>query len=321
MSFIRSQRETWTTSGASAGGAPPSRATCARRSTRRGSGRPSGAREVRRRQHAEHRLAVERLVLRGERVDRGRDHREPALVHPPRREPAPREDEPVGLLDVRPDELPRPLRPLVRVVEADVAAPHDGAAVLEQRRDEPCRLRVVDDHDVVGPYRVADPGEVRRECALVGPALGGPELASVAGPAVEPVVDPLRDREELGVALDHEPLRLEPGPAHVPEQGLQHLRDPAARRRRVDVDDAPTCEELAQLRRPSLEPIHSVRTDERLQPARVERWDRDRADACGRGHVRSRLRAPAPVLRRTAASTLGPGPHRLAAQVTALSRL
>ena len=50
---------------------------------------------------------------------------------------------------------------------------------------------------------------------LVVLALLVTERAAVAGRAVKAVVDPLGDGEELGIALDHQPARIDPGAACV----------------------------------------------------------------------------------------------------------
>jgi hypothetical protein len=68
--------------------------------------------------------------------------------------------------------------------------------------------------------------------------------AAVAGAAVEQVVDPLRDLEERGIAVDHAPAGVEADPAHVGQQRLQQLGDAAAARSRVDVPDRAAPEEL-----------------------------------------------------------------------------
>jgi len=60
-------------------------------------------------------------------------------------------------------------------------------------------------------------------------------------------VESLRDREELGVAGDHDPVHLDPEPARVPEQRSEHLGDPATPRGRVDVDDVPAANHLPAL--------------------------------------------------------------------------
>ena len=109
-----------------------------------------------------------------------------------------------------------------------MTTPDDVGALFEERGNEARRLRVVDDHDVPFSYLAADALEVRGERALIDRTLSPSELPSVAGRAVEAVVDSLRHREELGISGDHQPDRLEPDTAHVAEQGREHLRYAAA---------------------------------------------------------------------------------------------
>ena len=61
--------------------------------------------------------------------------------------------------------------------------------------------------------------------------LGLPERPLVAGLAMQQVMDPLRDDEELLVAFQNGPPRLDPGARDVTENRLQHLGHAAARRR------------------------------------------------------------------------------------------
>ena len=61
----------------------------------------------------------------------------------------------------------------------------------------PGGLRVVEEDDVPGPDALRELGGARGERLLVDLALGVAEVAAVAGGAVEVVVDPLGDREEL----------------------------------------------------------------------------------------------------------------------------
>ncbi len=133
-------------------------------------------------------------------------------IDPARGEHGPREDVRVCGLGVPPDERPGTVRPLVRPVEPDVASPDDPGAELYERGDQAGRLRVVDEDDVPAPHGSPQPLEVLLGDQVVVRALGGPELATVARRPVETVVETLRDREELGVARDHEPVHVDPEP-------------------------------------------------------------------------------------------------------------
>ena len=79
-------------------------------------------------------------------------------------------------LDVRPQERPGTVRPLVRSVEANVTTPDDVGTQLNERGDEARRLRVVDDHDVSSPNLTADGLAVPGKRALVDGALPLPEF-------------------------------------------------------------------------------------------------------------------------------------------------
>jgi hypothetical protein len=154
-------------------------------------------------------------------------------------------------------------------------APHDPGARRRERRAEPGRLRIVNERDVAGPDEREDVVGVAPHDALVAAVLGCPELAAVAGRAVEPVMDAFGDGEELGIPLDDEPAGVDPGPAHVGEQGLQHLRDPAAGRCRVDVVHRSSGERLLSGVGDLLEASHALRADERFEPGGVERLHLD----------------------------------------------
>lgn len=65
------------------------------------------------------------------------------------------------------------------------------------------------------------------------------ERSAVPDRAVESVVDPFGDCEELGSSRDDEPPSVDPGSACVRDEGAEHLGDTAAACRRIDVvDDA-----------------------------------------------------------------------------------
>ncbi len=74
------------------------------------------------------------LVLGGERVDRRGDDPLPAVGDAVPRELGAGEDDGLRGVDVRGEELPRLARQVVRMVDADVAAPDDDRAVLAQPR-------------------------------------------------------------------------------------------------------------------------------------------------------------------------------------------
>ena len=106
-------------------------------------------------------------------------------------------------------------------------------------------------------------------------------------------MDPLRDREKRRVAFDHEPARVDAGPADVGEQRLQHLGNPAAGCGRVDVQDCALTERAARRLGHRLEPPHTLNPDQRLKARSVERLHRNLVQPRARvsAHRRPRCRA------------------------------
>jgi hypothetical protein len=92
-------------------------------------------------------------------------------------------------------------------------------------------------------------------------------------------VQPLGDREERGIAFDHEPPGVDSGAAGVGEQRLQHLGHAASGRGRVDVQHRPIGERVPRDLRRLLEPSHPLRADQRLEPCGVDRLDLDLVQA------------------------------------------
>ena len=182
----------------------------------------------------------------------------------------PREHERIDVLEVRAQERPRALGPFVRLVGSDVTAPDDLCAGARHRRGETGRLRVVDQDDVVGTHEREQFVGIAAQRLLVVAPLGVAEGAAVARRAVEPVVNALRDLEEAGVALDHEPADVEPRAASVSQQCLEHLGDAASRCGRVDVEDRPASHRrLGRLGNP-LVAGDPLGPDQRLEPGRIK---------------------------------------------------
>ncbi|MDZ7734351.1 MAG: hypothetical protein U5R31_15905 [Acidimicrobiia bacterium] len=148
-------------------------------------------------------------------------------------------------LEERPQELPGPVAPLVRLVDTDVAPPDHVQAPRRQPHGQPGGLGVVQHDDVARRRHRGQLGGVPLQDLLVVVDLVRTERSPVPGLAVEPVVDPLRDREELGIAVEHHPARVHTERAGVPEDGVEHLRDTAPARGGADVPQAPGAERLA----------------------------------------------------------------------------
>ena len=161
---------------------------------------------------------------------------------PRRRELRLREHELLDVFHVGPEEVPGPPRRLVRLVAADVAAPHDPRADGGQLAGETGGLRVVEQDHVVASHEREELGRVAAEHRLVVPVLRLAEWAAVAGRPVQPVVEPLGDREEVGVAFDHDPAGVDADTPGVREQRLEQLGHATAGRGRVDVEHLPPVE-------------------------------------------------------------------------------
>jgi len=114
-----------------------------------------------------------------------------------------------------------------------------------------CGLGIVEEHDVARAHDVPRAGGVRRRHLGIVFGLARREQAGVTGGPVQSVVDPLGDGEEPGVPGDHVPADVDPGVLDVPDENLEHLGDPAPRRRRVDVPDDASREGF----RPSLDQV------------------------------------------------------------------
>ena len=183
-------------------------------------------------------LGRERHVLGGERIDRGRpDARGRQRRRRPGRTPAGGRSAASWRPIARQQEVEH-LR--IRRREVDVAAPDPVVGVVARVLDHPGRLRVVDDHEVVlalerlGVHRVVAPEDLLL-------LLGQPGRV-----ALERVVNRLRDVEELVLAVDDLPLRVEPGVAHERHERVEDLRDAAAERGGREVQDALAGEGLRQ---------------------------------------------------------------------------
>ncbi len=191
--------------------------------------------------HDRERLLASLLgVLRCEGVDRRADHGDPIPREPLPRESRSREYEHVRIQNVTAQEVPGLACALVGGVDTHVTAPHDGCSRLARGRRQAGRLRIVQDHHVLGMHQPRELLRARRQRRLVDLALGVAERAAVPHEPVQAVVDPLRDRKELGLARDHRPSRVDPGAATVTQQWPEHLDHPAALGGRVHVPDHAT---------------------------------------------------------------------------------
>ena len=211
MSFRRSQRETCTTSGSSAANGPAPPRTADGPPTEGPSRRPIPASSA-----ADARPGHGR-VLRRRRVDGGQDDPHVRPGQHRRDERRVREHEGVALVEMRLEECPRLFGEHVDVVRPDVAPPGHPHAVLEQVARQPRRLRVVQEHHVVGADPPVEGVDVGPQDLAVVRRLRGPQRTAVAGGPVQPVVQSLGDGEELRIAVDDDPVaRRRPALAAYP---------------------------------------------------------------------------------------------------------
>ena len=247
MSLIRSQRDSWTTSGVSGSrrwpgledvDAPVDPAGRAVAPAERRQVRVAVATEESDELQDRTRLRRREFrVLGAERIDRRRDHVKPVAVDPVGRELGAGEHERVDRIEIRPDERPADLGRLVRRVTPDVTSPDDVRAGGVNRRGQTGRLGVVQDHDVVRPDEREQLAGVVVLRLLVRGVLFRSQWSTVSTRPVEVVVNPLRHLEERRVTFDHDPAGVDPDAAHVREQRLEQLGDSSARRGRVHVHD------------------------------------------------------------------------------------
>ena len=191
-------------------------------------------------------VGVELLVLGVERVDRRGDDLDLVVVEPLPHERLAGEHVGVGLLDVDAQEVPRAARDVVGLVDPDMATPDHLRARALERADQPGGLRVVEQDDVVVVDQVDELARVLLQRVLVGLARLVVERAAVAREAMELVVDPLRDLEELRVALDHRPASVDAGALRIADQREQELDDASALGGRADVPDRATVQQFAR---------------------------------------------------------------------------
>ena len=182
-------------------------------------------------------LRRERHVLRRERVDRRRPDRRHRKVGRLRDVLAPVEDGRVVACEGRQEEVEHLL---VRRGQVDVAAPDPASVRARKVVADGRRLRVVDDDEVVFAF---DPRGVE---LVVSPKDLLLLLAQALRIPLERVVDRLRHVEELVLAVNDPPLRVEAGVAHKRDQRVVDLGDAAAERRRGQMQHALAGERLGQ---------------------------------------------------------------------------
>ncbi len=146
------------------------------------------------------------------------------------------------------EECPRRPTQVVLTVNADMGSPHDVRPAPSKRANQTSGLRIVQQDQIasadpityalgVGGHHVDEMAEFRR-----------PEGAPVARFAVNPVVQALRDSEELSVAIDDQPSDVDGEVFRVSDQNLEHVGDSAAGGGRAEVPNHPATGHLAEIR-------------------------------------------------------------------------
>ena len=130
-------------------------------------------------------------------------------------------------------------------------------------------------HDVAGAHALREQVGMLGGDGLVDGALGVAQRAAVAGEAVQAVVQALGDAEEVLVAADGHPARVDLHAARVADQGAQHLGHPAAVRSGVDVPEDAIRQQLASARDRVLELRQALRREDVAEALGVERCDLD----------------------------------------------
>ena len=135
-------------------------------------------------------------------------------------------------------------------------------------------------HDIARAHLPEQLVRIRGEDLRVVAGVGVAQVPGGVGLAVNLVVQPLGDREEVRVAADHGPAGRAAQARAVPDEYSQHLGDPAADGGGVDVPDGPLAEPVPEPGGRGEQPRVAHGPDHRLEPG----------DRCG-GH-RDLLQAP-----------------------------
>ena len=147
----------------------------------------------------------------------------------------PREHRGRGRPHVVEQERPRLPGDVVGRVDAHMAHPDHVRPSRGQAGRQARGLWIVQHHDVARTHHRADRGHLVVHRRVVDGPLGCPEWATVAGHAVQPVMDALGDIEEGRLTVQHEPSRAHPLGCHVAEERMQQLGNPPALGRGIDV--------------------------------------------------------------------------------------
>ena len=121
-------------------------------------------------------------------------------------------------------------------------------------------------HDIARAHPPEQLVRIRGEDLRVVAGVGVAQVPGAVGLAMDLVVQPLGDREELRVAADHRPADRDVQALDVSHEHLQHLSDAAADRGGVDVPYGPLAEPVPEPGGCGEQPPVSHGPDDRLEP-------------------------------------------------------
>lgn len=164
------------------------------------------------------------------------------------------------------------VRTVVRACRTDVASPHDHDAPQLETRDQARRLRIMENDDVARSNALTQHPTVVREYALIVRDFVRAEPMSITIGAMQPVMDPFCDDEELLISFDDHPARSNAAAEGVAHKYRQHLGHTATRRRGVDVPHRTPGQRVAQVASDRNEDVRPSAADDGFEP--VERHRR-----------------------------------------------
>jgi hypothetical protein len=156
------------------------------------------------------------------------------------------------------------------VFAADVATPSDHGSVLLQDVDQACCLGVVEHHHVIRPDDLQDLSGIPSHDRDIVIPITIRETQAVPHPTMEVVVNAFGDREEVLVALDDQPARIDACSPLVTKKGLQHLSDPPTRLRRIDVPGDATAQDIPSVLHRVTKALRAGPADDRGEPVKGE---------------------------------------------------
>ncbi len=99
------------------------------------------------------------------------------------------------------------------------------------------------------------------------------QVATVTGPAVQPVVDAFGDGEEVGIPVHHQPSTVDAGTTHIGDERPEQLSHATSLRGRVDVEDDSTGHRITNLAFEPLHALYSLRSDEGRESSEIGGMD------------------------------------------------